>query len=391
MRVRKFQTLRQNLRGARVVAQRRGLKYFGYLLTGVAWPQTLYRVGWGPNASALGRRVFDRAGKWAGEQVAPAAAREAGLLIGLGQVGASSTAAEDAEDVMARAHAAGIGGVRHALDRVVRIPGSRARFAAMPGVRRYATSSAWFLAERDADLRAFNERFGRSLLTEADTRRTLGRLKANVPPGYRDYAPIDFGGGLTIGQVASTDSGTGRWDFFNGAIVGPIVAGKRVLDLGSNNGSMPLMMLRAGASEVVAIERTPQIAEFARFNARVLAWRDMRPYAMEVLDGDMRLFLTSDLGRFDVVTAFCSLYYLPEADMARIIAKAAAMGATLVLQANEAIDNLPARAAILERLMVSNGYPHVRVHAPSGFARPLLVATAPTAVASGDRAFAARA
>ena len=88
MRVRKFQALRQNLRGARVVAQRRGLKYFGYLLTGVAWPQALYRFGWGPNASALGRRVFDRAGKWAGEEVAPAAAREAGLLIGLGQVGA---------------------------------------------------------------------------------------------------------------------------------------------------------------------------------------------------------------------------------------------------------------------------------------------------------------
>ena len=157
--------------------------------------------------------MFDRAGKWAGEEVAPGELREAGLLIGLGQVGASSTAAEDAEDVMARAHAGGIGGVRHAMDRVVRIPGGRARFAAMPGVRRYATSSAWFLAERDADLRAFNERFGRSLLTEAETRRTLGRLKANVPPGYRDYAPIDFGGGLTIGQVASTDSGTGRWDF----------------------------------------------------------------------------------------------------------------------------------------------------------------------------------
>ena len=71
--------------------------------------------------------------------------------------------------------------------------------------------------------------------------------------------------------------------------------------------------------------------------------------------------------------------------MARIIAKAAAMGATLVLQANEAIDNLPARAAILERLMVSNGYPDVRVHAPSGFARPLLVATAADRGRSGDK------
>ena len=67
------------------------------------------------------------------------------------------------------------------------------------------------------------------------------------------------------------------------------------------------------------------------------------------------------------------------------------MGATLVLQANEAIDNLPARAAILERLMVSNGYPTFASTRSSGFARPLLVGTAPTAVASGDRALAARA
>ena len=77
--------------------------------------------------------------------------------------------------------------------------------------------------------------------------------------------------------------------------------------------------------------------------------------------------------------------------MARIIAKAAAMGATLVLQSNEGIDNLPARAAILERLMISNGYPNARVHASSGFVRPLLVGTSPQAAASGDRALAARA
>ena len=33
----------------------------------------------------------------------------------------------------------------------------------------------------------------------------------------------------------------------------------------------------------------------------------------QIRTGDMRLFLTEDLGSFDVVTAFCSLYYLPEA------------------------------------------------------------------------------
>jgi hypothetical protein len=52
---------------------------------------------------------------------------------------------------------------------------------------------------------------------------------------------------------------------------------------------------------------------------------------MRVATGDMRLFLTEDFGRFDVVCAFCSLYYLPAADMVRMIAKAATMGATLIL------------------------------------------------------------
>ena len=167
--LRPLHVIRRNLRGARVVARRRGLKYFGYLLTGVVWPRALYRFGWGPDASPVGRRVFDRAGSMAGETATPVELREAGLLIGLGQVGASSTAADDAEDVMNRAHAGGIAGVRRAMDRVVRIPGGRAVFAAMPGVRRYARTSAWFLAERDADLRAFNGRFGRSLLTETDS------------------------------------------------------------------------------------------------------------------------------------------------------------------------------------------------------------------------------
>ena len=45
----------------------------------------------------------------------------------------------------------------------------------------------------------------------------------------------------------------------------------------------------------------------------------MRKLNIDVRTGDMRIFLYEDLGRFDVVTAFCSLYYLPEEDMARVI------------------------------------------------------------------------
>jgi hypothetical protein len=60
-------------------------------------------------------------------------------------------------------------------------------------------------------------------------------------------------------------------------------------------------------------------------------------------------------------------------DMSRIVRKAATMGATLVLQANEAIDNLPARAHQLYDLMKHNGYAEVDVIAPPGFTRPLLI------------------
>jgi SAM-dependent methyltransferase len=156
-------------------------------------------------------------------------------------------------------------------------------------------------------------------------------------------------------------------------VVAPLVAGRRVLDLGSNNGSLPLMMARAGAAAVVGLEMTPQIADFARFNARVLAWRDQRPYDIRIENGDMRRMLTGEFGRFDVVTAFCSLYYLPEADMARIIRAAADMGATMILQSNDVIDNLPAHTRDLQRLLSDNGYADVEVHTYPGFARSLLV------------------
>ena len=360
-------------RGVVTVARRRGVGYFGYLLGGVAWPSAAYRFGWGPTAPPVLQGVFAAAGELAAAKPDAHELRQLGLSAEGAAPAADNATADEVARLMDRAHAAGITGVARSFNRLVRIGDGTLRFGDLSGARKHELHTVHFNASRDEDRRAFNRHFGASLLTEASARQALDELRAKVPAGYRDYAPIDFGCGLTVGQIASTDSGTGRWDFFNGKIVGPIVKGKRVLDLGSNNGSLPLMILRAGAREVVAVEFTPAIADFARLNARILAWRDMRPYDIEILTGDMRLFLTEDLGTFDVVTAFCSLYYLPEQDMARIIHKAASMDAVLILQANEAIDNLPAKTLELHRLMRDNGYSEISVHTPAGFARPLLV------------------
>jgi len=274
---------------------------------------------------------------------------------------------------MDAAHRLGITGLDRAFKTLARDADGALRFADLSDVRRYPVGGVRFLASRDRDRVEFNTRFGTDLLTEKKARRAIAEHKAAVPEGYRDYAPIDFGGGLTVGQIASTDSGTGRWDFFNADVVAPLVHGKRVIDLGSNNGSLPLMMARAGAVKVRGIEGTPEIAAFASLNARILAWRDIRDYDLQILTGDMRMFLTGNLGTFDVVTAFCSLYYLPEPDMAAVIRKAASMRAVLILQANDAIDNLPAKREDLARLMRENGYPSITIYAPPGFARPLLV------------------
>jgi SAM-dependent methyltransferase len=369
-----IRSLVRTARGMTTVVRRRGVGYFGYLLGGVAWPQAAYRFAWGPTAPPLLQGVFAAAGELAAEKP-QRTELEALRLVAPDGAGVAATDAgpEEVEGLMNRAHAAGITGVAASFASFVRTADGTLAFADLARARKHQPDSVHFVAWRDRDRQAFNKMFGMSVLTEATARQSLDQLKAQVPEGYRDYAPIDFGCGLTIGQIASTDSGTGRWDFFNRHVVGPLVAGKRVLDLGSNNGSLPLMMLRAGAREVVAVEFTPTIAEFARLNARILSWRDVRPYDIHVLTGDMRLFISEDLGVFEVITAFCSLYYLPEEDMARIIRKAASMGAVLILQANDAIDNLPAKALDLHRLMHDNGYPEVQVHTPAGFARPLLV------------------
>jgi hypothetical protein len=276
---------------------------------------------------------------------------------------------------MDRCHRARLTGVRRAFADVVQCADGAARFRRVPALRRHKRRGVTFMFERDADREAFNARWNAGLLTERTARERLARLQAAVGPGYRDYAPIDFGGGLSVGAFPSTDSGTGRWDFLNGRIVGPLVRGKRVIDLGSNNASQPLMMARAGARSIVGVESSPEIAAFARLNAAILRWRDMRPYDIDILTADMRLFAAGGLGDADVVTAFCSLYYLAIDEMAATMRAAARMGATLILQSNEAIDNLPARAAQLEQLMTANGFARIVRHQAPGFARVLLVGT----------------
>jgi SAM-dependent methyltransferase len=354
-------------RRASVFARRRGGGYLGYLATGWLLPRLAYRFVYGPERIDVLGRVADGADSMVGRFERPMR-RQAALA-------AVDRTAASVEALIDNYHRRGLTGLRHVAEHLVSTTGGFYRFAGHKDVRWRRPGSLAWRRERDRDREFFNARLGLQMLTETTARRALDAQRRKLPEGwFRDYAPIDFGGGVSVGSFVTTDSGTGRWDFFNGHIVAPLVAGKRVLDLGSNNGSLPLMMLRAGAREVIGIEQSALLAECADLHRRIMEWQDLRTYPLKIHVGDMRSFLTADWGRFDVVTAFCSLYYLPDADMEAIVRHAAETGATLVLQSNEGVENIPAsRQAALKQLMERNGYDRVSVHEYPGFARAILV------------------
>lgn len=243
-----------------------------------------------------------------------------------------------------------------------------------------SASELAFIFRRDIDQVKFNERYGRTLLTESSARAALHAQSVRLP-GW--YSPIDFGNGLAIGGFWSTDSGIGRWEFLNCKIMAPIVEGKKVLDLGSNNGLMPLLMLRAGAREVVGVELSPINVESAKLIQRIFEWRDMRSYKLHIHNANMLEVLNADWGKFDVVTSLCSLYYLEPDEMASIVRRAANLAPVMIIQANvatrkEAAQQKSEKASttFLERLLGDNGFPYVEVYAPPRFSRPLLVGRA---------------
>ncbi|MCH9647231.1 MAG: methyltransferase domain-containing protein [Deltaproteobacteria bacterium] len=241
-----------------------------------------------------------------------------------------------------------------------------------------------FALQRDRDRSKFNRLYDRDLLTEGSARALL------ATPALESYAPVDLGDGLATRGFWSVDSGTGRWEYLNRRALEGQIEGKRILDLGSHNCVLPLLMLRAGARQVVAVEQSEENCQSARSLEALFHWRDMRSYSLDLKRRDMRAVLTEDWGSFDLVTAFCSLYYLEEEEMAQVVRRAAELAPMMVLQAKndtraQATENKAQKSTLtfLKRLLQANGFPQVEEFAPDGFSRPMLLGRK-TVAASGE-------
>ncbi len=280
------------------------------------------------------------------------------------------------EEQISQMHACGMTRVVPTFGNVIREAKSGAPFFIdFEASRFFPGLGPLFRFERDRDRHKFMERFGRRWLTESSARAALAESYA----ARTWYAPVDFGDGLAVGHFWSTKTGTGRWELFK-PILAPLVVGKTILDLGSNNGIMPLMMLRAGALRVTGLELSAEFVDSARLVHSVFEWHDMRKYDLQMLNCNMLEILDPGLGPYDLVTSFCSLYYLSVDEMARVVRRAAELAPVMIVQANTgtraSAGNDKAKKsslAFLKRLLECNGYPDVEVHTRNGNVRPLLI------------------
>jgi SAM-dependent methyltransferase len=195
------------------------------------------------------------------------------------------------------------------------------------------------------------------------------------------YAPFYAGAGIRWGAIWNPDLGVQRWRHVLGPHV-PVPRGGRVLDLGANNGFNALQMLRAGAAEAICVEIDPTAIEQGLFVKRIYEWADNVEYRFSYVRGSHGDVASMNLGRFDLITAFCTLYYLSADAMAKTVSDVARMTDTLVLQCNDErwIDRgdpatfVKAALAFNVDLVRNNGFPLVTVIERRGSSRPLVIA-----------------
>ncbi|PWT91447.1 MAG: hypothetical protein C5B56_03810 [Proteobacteria bacterium] len=240
-------------------------------------------------------------------------------------------------------------------------------------LRQFSRTTATYLRDRDAD--KLNQLFGTDLLTAKVLR------KCRLPAGTFVYSPFYAGAGIWWGAIWNPDLGILRWRHILADHL-PVPRGGRILDLGANNGFNALQMLRAGANEVIGVEIDTGAIEQGLFVKRVFEWADNTEYRFSYIHGSHADVGSMNLGRFDLVTAFCTLYYLSSAAMSKTVSDLARLTDVLVLQCNnersiERSDAETYRRASLSfnvELVRHNGFPSVTVVERRGSNRPLVIA-----------------
>lgn len=155
-----------------------------------------------------------------------------------------------------------------------------------------------------------------------------------------------------------------------------------MLDLGANNGFNSLQLLRSGAREAIGFEIDPDAIEQGMFLKSAMEWSDSQKFNFSYIQRSMIDLVSMNLGSFDLVLALCSIYYLEDDEITRLIRHISSITNCFIVQGNIESDigresiRTYEKASIkyLKDALEKNGFPQVRVIAPKGYSRPLLIA-----------------
>jgi hypothetical protein len=130
------------------------------------------------------------------------------------------------------------------------------------------------------------------------------------------------------------------------------------------------------------VEIDPAAIERGLLVKRIFEWADNTEYHFSYIHGSHADIGSMNLGRFDLITAFCTLYYLSAAAMRKTVSDLARLADTLVLQCNnersirrsDPETYTKASLSFNVELVRKNGFPNVTVIERAGSNRPLLIA-----------------
>jgi tRNA A-37 threonylcarbamoyl transferase component Bud32 len=239
-------------------------------------------------------------------------------------------------------------------------------------LRDFSRATATYL--RDCDAAKLNRLFGTKLITAT----TLCQMRrATDGAGYASF----YAGAGIWRAIWNPEVGIQRWRRILARHV-PVPRDGRVLDLGASNGLNALQMLRAGAGEVIGVEIDRAAIDQGLFFKRIFEWSDNLEYHFSYVRGSHADVPSMNLGRFDLITVFCTPCYVNRNAMAKTVSDLAQMTDTFVFQCNDerCIERRDPETFAKERLSFNvdvvrnNGFPHVAVIERGGSGRALVIA-----------------
>lgn len=211
------------------------------------------------------------------------------------------------------------------------------------------------------------------------------------------YQPVDFGDGIIANVTRPPDwkpapefnqeRGYSKWNYIIKRNM-PELQGKRVLDLGCNNGIISLQIAKSGAKEVIGIDRDEfihqktyqelpiqNIIEQANFVKKAFELKEKTTYNVHYIPCDISNIESLNLGKFDIILALCVLYHEMEG-MPALIKILSMMTDFLVLQTSLTHQGDLAKWADLYvqvKYLHEAGFSKINIDAPLGYHLPMII------------------